>query len=167
MSDQLLVDFELLAKLFKDGGWSELRVKSGDVSLLLSKDGNASLIDENERRTEAAPSAKTDSVKSIQSTTRQMPANESTPAQGVSIDASWKAVAAPNIGTFYRSPKPGSAPFVEVGQHVTAQTEICLLEVMKLFTSVNSGIDGTVVQICATDAELVEGGQILFYIQPD
>jgi acetyl-CoA carboxylase biotin carboxyl carrier protein len=167
MSAQLLVDFELLAKLFKDGGWSELRVKSGDVSLLLSKDGNASLIDENERRLEAAPNAKTDSVKSVQSTTGQKLVGGSTPARGVSIDASWKAVAAPNIGTFYRSPKPGSAPFVEVGQHVTAQTEICLLEVMKLFTSVNSGIDGTVVQICATDAELVEGGQILFYIQPD
>ena len=81
-------------------------------------------------------------------------------------DPSWTPVTASNLGTFYRSPKPGAAPFVDVGQRVEADTEICLLEVMKLFTSVKAGIAGTVRQISATDAELVEGGQVLFYIEP-
>lgn len=167
MSDQLLVDFELLAKLFRDGGWSELRVNSGDVSLLLSKDANASLADQGESQSVAPLGPRIGLPSSIQTAASAIAAAALPTAQAGTVDASWKAVAAPNIGTFYRSPKPGAAPFVEVGQHVTAQTEICLLEVMKLFTSVNSGFDGTVVQICATDAELVEGGQILFYIQPD
>lgn len=167
MSDQLLVDFELLARLFKEGGWSELRVKSGDVSLLLSNDVNASLADQGDTQPVATPSPRTGSPSSVQTAASAIPAHASPKAQADTADALWKAVAAPNIGTFYRSPKPGAAPFVEVGQHVTAQTEICLLEVMKLFTSVNAGVDGSIVQICANDAELVEGGQILFYIQPD
>ena len=74
---------------------------------------------------------------------------------------------APNLGTFYRSPKPGSPPFVELGQQVAADTEICLLEVMKLFTSVNAGVAGTIMKVCAVDAELVEGDQVLFYIEQD
>ena len=76
-------------------------------------------------------------------------------------------MAAPNLGTFYRSPKPGSPPFVEVGQKVTADTEVCLIEVMKLFTSVKAGTAGTVRHVAAADAELVEGGQVLLYIESD
>ena len=45
---------------------------------------------------------------------------------------------APNLGTFYRAPKPGAPPYVAVGQRVEAATEVCLIEVMKLFTSVRA-----------------------------
>ena len=88
-------------------------------------------------------------------------------ASAAPVDPAWTAIPAPNLGTFYRSPKPGSPPFVEVGQRVTADTEICLLEVMKLFTSVKAGVAGTIRQVCAEDAQLVEGGTILFYIAAD
>lgn len=47
-------------------------------------------------------------------------------------------VEAPNLGTFYRSPKPGAPPFVEIGQEVQKGAELCLIEVMKLFTSVRA-----------------------------
>jgi acetyl-CoA carboxylase biotin carboxyl carrier protein len=82
-----------------------------------------------------------------------------------SIPANWVAVTAPNLGTFYRAPKPGAAPFVEIGQQVTEDTEICLLEVMKLFTAVKAGVSGKVVQVCVNDADMVEHGQPLFYVE--
>jgi len=63
------------------------------------------------------------------------------------------------------APKPGAAPYVELGQSITADTEICLIEVMKLFTSVRAGTVGTIREICVNDAELVEYGQTLFYIE--
>jgi biotin carboxyl carrier protein len=44
---------------------------------------------------------------------------------------------------------------------------VCLIEVMKLFTSVKAGVAGTVKSIVAADAALVEGGQVLLYIQQD
>ncbi len=75
-------------------------------------------------------------------------------------------VRAPNLGTFYRAPKPGAPPYVSLGQWVEAETELCLIEVMKLFTSVQSGVRGTVKQILAEDSQLVEFGQPLFVIDP-
>ena len=56
-------------------------------------------------------------------------------------------VRAPNLGTFYRAPKPGAAPYVAIGQKVEAETEVCLIEVMKLFTSVCAGVAGTVREV--------------------
>ena len=56
---------------------------------------------------------------------------------------------------------------MEVGQRVEPNTEICLIEVMKLFTSVTAGMAGTVRHIAVADAELVEGGQALLYIERD
>ena len=73
---------------------------------------------------------------------------------------------APNLGTFYRSPKPGAAPYVSVGQTVGADTEVCLIEVMKLFTSVPAGVAGAVRKVLVEDAELVEYDQPLFLIEP-
>ena len=85
----------------------------------------------------------------------------------VPIDPRWIAVTAPNLGTFYRSPKPGAPAFVEVGQKISVGTELCLIEVMKLFTSVRAEIAGTVRHIAAADAELVDGGQPLMYIEQE
>ena len=82
------------------------------------------------------------------------------------VPAHWVAVSAPNLGTFYRSPKPGAPPFVEVGMRVEAATDVCLLEVMKLFTTVKAGHGGTVRRVCVNDADMVEHGQTLFYIDP-
>ena len=81
------------------------------------------------------------------------------------IPSNWVAVTAPNLGTFYRAPKPGAEPYVQVGQAVGVDTEICLLEVMKLFTAVRAGVAGVVRRICVNDAEMVEHGQPLFYVE--
>ncbi|PKP99641.1 MAG: acetyl-CoA carboxylase, biotin carboxyl carrier protein, partial [Alphaproteobacteria bacterium HGW-Alphaproteobacteria-13] len=73
-------------------------------------------------------------------------------------------VRAPYLGTFYRAPKPGSAPYVEVGSRVTSESELCLVEVMKLFTTVRAADDGIVHAVLADDGALVEADQALFVI---
>lgn len=75
------------------------------------------------------------------------------------------AVASPMVGTFYRSPSPDAPPFVEVGQAVRKGDPLCLIEVMKLFTTIASGHDGRIVQIGADNGELVEYGRTLFVIE--
>jgi acetyl-CoA carboxylase biotin carboxyl carrier protein len=75
-------------------------------------------------------------------------------------------VRAPNLGTFYRSPKPGDPPYVQVGQELVAGTEICLLEVMKLFTTVVARVAGVVREICVDDGAMVERDQLLVLIEP-
>jgi acetyl-CoA carboxylase biotin carboxyl carrier protein len=76
-------------------------------------------------------------------------------------------IRAPLPGTFYRSPKPGSAPFVEVGGRVEVDTVLALVETMKLMNSVVAGLRGRVVEICARDAEFVEQHAVLLRIAPD
>ncbi len=75
------------------------------------------------------------------------------------------AVASPMVGTFYRSPSPDAPPFVEVGQVVRKGDPLCLIEVMKLFTTIASEHDGRIVQIGADNGELVEYGRTLFVIE--
>lgn len=73
-------------------------------------------------------------------------------------------ITAPNIGTFYRSPKPGSAPYVEVGDTISVGDELCLIEVMKLFTALASDKCGRIHSILVEDGVMVEGGQPLFVV---
>ncbi len=74
-------------------------------------------------------------------------------------------VAAPLLGTFYRAPKPGAPPFIDIGSVVEEQTIIGIIEVMKLMNTVRAGVRGTVVEIPAHDGVLVEYGQTLVRVR--
>ncbi|MCL4183456.1 MAG: acetyl-CoA carboxylase biotin carboxyl carrier protein [Burkholderiaceae bacterium] len=74
-------------------------------------------------------------------------------------------VRAPMLGTFYRASEPGAKPFVEVGDLIGPQTAIGLIEVMKLFSSVTSGVAGRVVEILASNGALVEYDQPLIRVE--
>jgi acetyl-CoA carboxylase biotin carboxyl carrier protein len=80
-------------------------------------------------------------------------------SNGATIDA-------PMLGTFYRAEAPGAAPFVDVGAKVSPDTTVCLIEVMKMMNSISAGVEGTIVEVCADNAALVEFGQPLFRIEP-
>jgi acetyl-CoA carboxylase biotin carboxyl carrier protein len=84
-----------------------------------------------------------------------------------SVDGGLHTVASPLLGTFYRAEAPGAAPFVDVGTRVEPHTIVCLIEVMKMMNSVPAGVVGTVVEVCAENAQLVEHGAPLFQVQPD
>ena len=74
-------------------------------------------------------------------------------------------VASPLLGTFYRAPKPGEPPFVEVGARVEEDTVIGIIEVMKLMNSVRAGVKGVVAEILAENGELVEYSQTLMRVR--
>jgi acetyl-CoA carboxylase biotin carboxyl carrier protein len=75
-------------------------------------------------------------------------------------------IRSPMLGTFYRSPKPGDPPFVETGQFVEEETTVCIIEVMKLFSTISAEVRGRVTRICADDGQLVEYNQVLFLVEP-
>ena len=81
------------------------------------------------------------------------------PPDGTTIDA-------PLLGTFYRASAPGEEPFVAVGSTVDADTVVCLIEVMKMMNSIKAGVAGTVVEVCAENAQLGEYGAPLFRVEP-
>jgi acetyl-CoA carboxylase biotin carboxyl carrier protein len=75
-------------------------------------------------------------------------------------------VASPLLGIFYRAPKPGEPPFVEVGSKVVEDTVVGIIEVMKLMNSVRAGVEGKVVEILAENGALVEYDEILLRVRP-
>jgi len=75
-------------------------------------------------------------------------------------------VTAPLVGIFYRAPKPGAQPYVEVGAAVQPDSIIGIIEVMKLMNAVRAEVSGTVVEVLVQDGAVVEYGQVLARVAP-
>jgi acetyl-CoA carboxylase biotin carboxyl carrier protein len=76
-------------------------------------------------------------------------------------------VPSPIVGTFYRSPSPEAAPFVEVGTRVRKGQVLCILEAMKLMNEIESEVDGIISKIMVENAHPVEYGEPLFLIDTE
>lgn len=71
----------------------------------------------------------------------------------------------PMVGTFYRSASPGSKPFVEIGQRVSAGDPVCIIEAMKMFNQIEADHAGTITRILAENGQPVEYDQPLLVIE--
>lgn len=158
-------DIESLIEIFEESDWRELSVSVKGLDLFLSKDRDAT---GPQRPGGNGADAGQPSIAS-QATAARAAEAAAQPAEPAAEDAAPEGlvtVRAPNLGTFYRSPKPGAEPYVEVGDEVDTDTEICLIEVMKLFTPVAAGVKGVVRKVCVEDGDMVEHDQPLFHIEP-
>jgi acetyl-CoA carboxylase biotin carboxyl carrier protein len=139
--------------------FSEFRLKVGEIEVELRR-RNAGGVAAPAPRPAAAPAATAEPLSA--------PAKESvdslTTEPSRARDA--RVVRAPMVGTFYRAPEPGAPPFVEVGQSVEASTIVCIIEVMKLMSSIPAGVRGTVVQVLVDDGSPVEADQPLIVVDP-
>ena len=87
-------------------------------------------------------------------------------AKPVTVPEGMLSITAPLLGTFYVAPEPGAPPFVKVGQQITEDTTVGLIEVMKVFNSVRSTVKGTIVELVVQNGQFVEFGQTLFIVKP-
>ena len=108
------------------------------------------------------PAAQTESDQSVPEA--RQPVAPARAAEAIA-DPDIHNVSAPLLGTFYRSPKPGAQPFVEVGSQVQEDSIIGILEVMKLMNTVRAGVRGAVTEILTQDGALVEYGEVLLRIR--
>ena len=69
------------------------------------------------------------------------------------------------MGTFYSAPSPDSAPFVKVGDRVTPDTVICIIEAMKVMNEIKAEKSGVVKEIVAQNGQPVEYGQVLIILE--
>jgi acetyl-CoA carboxylase biotin carboxyl carrier protein len=76
------------------------------------------------------------------------------------------AVHPPLLGTFYRAPKPGAPPFVDVGDRVSEDTVVGIVETMKMMTPVHAGVRGTVVEFRIANGEFADTGAVLLLLEP-
>lgn len=82
-------------------------------------------------------------------------------------EASLHKIVSPMVGTFYSAPEPGKPPYVQVGDKVTANKVVCIVEAMKLFNEIEAEVKGEIVKILVEDGQLVEYGQPLFLVKPE
>ncbi|TDN58023.1 biotin/lipoyl-containing protein [Paraburkholderia sp. BL10I2N1] len=86
------------------------------------------------------------------------------PAQPDAVPEGMTAIRAPMVGTFYLTPKPDAPPFVAVGSDIKVGDTVCLVEVMKMFNSIESTVSGKVHRVVARHGQLVQHDQILMLI---
>jgi acetyl-CoA carboxylase biotin carboxyl carrier protein len=155
---------EALLAEFNRSGVRELHVRTPDFEIYLSKDpaSRATIQPRLGKSTTARAPAATASTREAKPASAKPAPAAAAPAPDVPADAI--IVRAPNIGTFYGAPKPGAEAYVKVGSTVTVGAELCLIEVMKLFTALRAEVDGRIYAILAADGEMVEAGQPLFAI---
>jgi len=150
-------DIAEIAKLLDSSHFSTLDLMVGDFRLRIRREGGWSGRDE-----EALP-APALAPKAIAAPAEAPPppiGQEAGAARVGEID-----VPAPLLGNFYAAPRPGEPPFVAVGDTVTEDSVIGIIEVMKLMNSVRAGVAGTVIAVLAVDGAAVDEGQPLVRIR--
>ena len=145
-------EIKSLLTFFEKSDWQELRLEVEGLKIAVSKNGSL-----------ATPAALTSAVAAPVAA----PAKPSAPAPSVELTARQVYLRAPSLGVVWGQSKPGAPPFVQEGQQIEAGTPLCLIEVMKLFTQVNSNVKGKVVRRLVADGEMVEHDAPLFIIAVD
>ena len=145
-------DARSILKLLRESELAELRIEIGDFKLYARQDATGA--GSSEPFAPAAPAPQTD-VPS-QSATPRAPA---TPSLEVEVQENEFVVRAPMVGVFYRAPSPEAEPFAKEGDVIEAHDTLFIIEVMKLFNSVNAGVSGRVVRFLVENAQLVQHNQ--------
>lgn len=87
-------------------------------------------------------------------------------AAGAEVDTTLVPIKSPMVGTFYSSPSPDSKAFVQVGTAVSQDSDVCVIEAMKVFNSIKAECSGTISKVLVANGSTVEFGQVLFLVKP-
>ena len=155
-------DVNEILQLLDTGPFREFHLQTLRFKLLLRRDGDGEVGWTQSTEILDAPNLVQNKIPDISAgNAAAQPENQRT-----TIDQ-LHAVRAPLPGIFYRAPKPGAAPFVEVGSDVQKDTLVGIVETMKLMNSVYAGTAGKVVEICCKNGELVEKDAVLIYLEAE
>lgn len=163
--DEVLQILDLIEK----SSFDFLELQMGDLKLTVSKGGyggNSPYRPEIGASAEPASSDRSAPKIKEAETGTKVGQPEAKPAD-VSVPEGAVPITAPMLGTFYITPEPGAPPFIKVGGVVDEDTTVGLIEVMKVFNAVRSGVRGVVTEICVQSGQFVEYGQTLFLVIPE
>ena len=164
-------DIDTLVEQFQKSGLRELHLRCDDVEIYLSTESAQAGIF---RSGDAAPPPQAQGTSSAGAAPSPAGSHAQSAAPKAAAAPSptpaWPAeatiVRAPYMGMFYRAPKPGAPSYVEMGTQVQPETELCMVEVMKLFTAIRAGAVAEVYAILAEDGQMVQAQQPLFVLVP-
>jgi acetyl-CoA carboxylase biotin carboxyl carrier protein len=150
-------EIKTLTSLMVDNDLSEIMIRDGDKRILLRRHGA------NEPATLTIPAALAPPAAAAATTASPVAAAGEVPA----ADAGLEMITSPMVGTFYAASDPDASPFVKVGDHVSPDTVIAIIEAMKVFNEIKAEVAGTIESIAVRNADPVEFGQLLMKVRPD
>lgn len=157
-----ILGLQTLMAEFARSGLMTLHVRHDEFEILLSNDPDVGRVQRSAAPAVASSQATPQHTAATPKANQAAKASAALPLSVSELPADAIIVRAPNLGTFYRAPKPGAEDYVQIGSKVISGQELCLIEVMKLFTAVRSDTAGRVHAVLAEDGEMVEAGQPLF-----
>ena len=154
-----LKEIKEIITLMNENNLSEIEIEREGLKLKLKKTAL-------EAQLQSATHHAVESLPAPKMSTSQMTKPTDAQAKTETSQKSTKDIKSPMVGTFYRSPSPEAAPFVEIGQTVEIGQVVCIVEAMKLMNEIKSEVRGKVVEVAVSNAEPVEFGQTLFVVEP-
>ena len=155
-----------IMKMVKESIFDELRLETGNLKLVIKKGSETpDLYQKPERGAQEQVSSTVFEHRKGEAKDVEVPLQKPSPQPSDGEEEGFIAIKSPLLGTFYRSPKPGSPPFVKEGQYVNEDDSVCIIEVMKLFNTVKAGVRGRIVKVCADNSQMVEYQQTLFLVE--
>lgn len=92
-------------------------------------------------------------------------AGQPSPASTEAVDPSIKIIKSPMVGTFYSASSPDAPALTKVGDQLSANSVVCIIEAMKVMNEIHAEISGTVVEVLVQNGQSVEYGQALFKVK--
>jgi len=148
-------DVREVLRVLDSSGLDELHLELADLTLTLRREGASGWTAEQQvlRRPWVGASAEPAAV-----------ADPGSPRAAVAEGLA--AVHPPLPGTFYRAPKPGAPPFVDVGDDVGEDTVVGIVETMKMMTPVHARVLGKIVEFRTGNGEFADTGAVLLLVDP-
>src|SRR4051812_47749644 len=149
---------EQMTRLMKENDLNTVDVRDGDKRVILKRGAlmapAGSVAYAPQYATAPQPSG---SVSGAGGASSAAPANE---------DANLVPIKSPMVGTFYSAATPEAKPFVSVGTTVDEETDVCIIEAMKVFNNIKAETSGTIAKVLVENGATVEFGQVLFLVKP-
>jgi acetyl-CoA carboxylase biotin carboxyl carrier protein len=148
---------EQLVKLMSANELTNIELQDGEQRIVLSRGGQPVAMAQ-------APAAPAAQVQAASASPAPTPSGEA-PAS-TSSTAGLTEIKSPMVGTFYVSPSPDAKAFVQVGDKVGPDTDVCIIEAMKVFNNIKAETSGTIEKLLVESGSAVEYGQALFLVKP-
>ncbi|MEL7496669.1 MAG: acetyl-CoA carboxylase biotin carboxyl carrier protein [Planctomycetota bacterium] len=141
-----------LIELMQEHELSEVDLRQSDQRIRLRR-GNDAVVYSAPAPVAAAPAAVAPAAA----------AESAAPAEDTNV----VMIESPTIGTFYSKPKPEAPDYVKVGDVVTPDTVVCIVEAMKMFNEIPAGVSGTIVEVLVANGDPVDNNKPLFKVSPN
>ncbi len=148
-----------LIELLEESNIGELEIKEGEESVRIARNSGTT-----QYFTAPAPAFAAPAAAPVAAAPVAAAAPAAAPVAAAAPATSGHIVKSPMVGTFYRSPSPGSPSFIEVGKAVKAGDVICIIEAMKMMNQIEADKSGVIAEILVENERPVEFDQPLFVI---